>query len=75
MINHPVAQTQRWVTVHRLDTDAQEDWDAVMAMLADAAGLEMATQADGSVTLSWAKPHIDGSIEDAGAQDRVSAPF
>lgn len=21
MINHPVAQAQRWVTIHRLDTD------------------------------------------------------
>ena len=35
MINHPLAQTQRWVTVHRLDTDGDAEWEEVMGLLAD----------------------------------------
>ncbi|WP_156351378.1 DUF1654 domain-containing protein, partial [Pseudomonas sp. NBRC 111121] len=27
MINHPIAQSQRWVTIHRLDTDGDMEWE------------------------------------------------
>ncbi|MHC8386801.1 DUF1654 domain-containing protein [Pseudomonas sp. MDT2-39-1] len=41
MINHPVAQTQRWVTIHRLDTDGDREWDEVMGLLHETDGIDM----------------------------------
>ena len=35
MINHPIAQAQRWVTIHRLDTDGDMEWEEVMGLLAE----------------------------------------
>lgn len=54
MINHPVAQHQRWVTIHRLDTDGDREWDEVMSVLTATDGLEMTfNDEDDSVTLRW----------------------
>ena len=53
MINHPVAQTQRWVTIHRLDTDGDREWEEVMALLSETDGIEMTFNDDESVTLKW----------------------
>lgn len=55
MINSPLAQLGRRVLIHRLDTDADQDWDAVMELLAETDGLEMTFCDDGSVTLQWEK--------------------
>ncbi|MEG1628550.1 DUF1654 domain-containing protein, partial [Pseudomonas sp.] len=35
MINHPIAQSQRWVTIHRLDTDGEMEWEEVMGLLSE----------------------------------------
>lgn len=53
MINHPVAQAQRWVLVHRLDTDADAEWDEIMRLLSETDGLEMTFQDDGNVMIEW----------------------
>jgi len=53
MINHPVAQIQRWVTIHRLDTDGEREWMEVTRLLSETDGIEMNTHDDGSVTLRW----------------------
>ncbi|WP_432755331.1 DUF1654 domain-containing protein [Pseudomonas sp. WMBT8] len=53
MINHPVAQQQRWVTIHRLDTDGDREWDEVMGLLSETDGIEMTFNDDGTVTLKW----------------------
>ncbi len=53
MINHPVAQDQRWVTIHRLDTDGDREWDEVMGILSETDGIEMTFNDDESVTLKW----------------------
>ena len=53
MINHPVAQAQRWVVVHRLDTDADAEWDEIMRLLSETDGLEMTFQDDGNVMIEW----------------------
>ena len=53
MINHPVAQTQRWVTIHRLDTDGDREWEEVMCVLSDTDGIDMTFNDDESVTLRW----------------------
>lgn len=54
MINNPSAQDQRWVTVHRLDTDGDREWDEVMQVLSEVNGIEMTfNHEDESVTLKW----------------------
>lgn len=62
MINAPMAQLNRQVTIHRLDTDCDEDWDAVMQLLAEEDGIEMTFNDDGTVLLKW---------EQAGDDDRA----
>ena len=53
MINHPVAQVQRWVTIHRLDTDGEREWEEVMGLLNETVGIDMTFNDDESVTLRW----------------------
>lgn len=53
MINHPVAQIQRWVTIHRLDSDGDREWEEVMGVLSETDGIDMTFNDDGSVTLRW----------------------
>ncbi|MHA6127106.1 DUF1654 domain-containing protein [Pseudomonas fluorescens group sp. PF-1] len=77
MINHPVAQIQRWVTIHRLDTDGEREWDEVMGLLSEVDGIEMTFNDDESVTLRWeAQAEEDRvvEVEDALEMEEV-APF
>lgn len=53
MINHPLAQIQRWVTIHRLDTDGDLEWEEVMGLLADTPELDLTFNDDDSVTVRW----------------------
>ena len=54
MINHPIAQQQRWVVIHRLDTDGDLAWEEVMGILKETDGIEMEfKEEDASVTLRW----------------------
>lgn len=53
MINHPFAQDLRCVTIHRLDTDGDREWDEVMGLLSETDGIEMTFNDDESVTLKW----------------------
>ena len=53
MINHPVAQVQRWVTIHRLDTDGDREWGEVLGLLYETDGIDMTINDDESVTLRW----------------------
>ena len=53
MINHPVAQAQRWVTIHRLDTDGDREWEEVLGGIADTEELYLTPNDDGSVTVRW----------------------
>jgi hypothetical protein len=64
MINHPVAQVQRWVTIHRLDTDGEREWEEVMGLLSETDGIDMTFNDDESVTLRW---------EASAEEDRVMA--
>lgn len=65
MINHPTAQDQRWVTIHRLDTDGDREWEEVMRLLSDTDGIEMTfNDEDESVTLRWeASSENDPQVE------------
>lgn len=54
MINHPIAQLDRSVTIHRLDTDGQREWDELLTILSDTDGIDMAiNDEDESITLEW----------------------
>lgn len=61
MINHPLAQTQRWVTIHRLDTDGEAEWQEVMGLLVETPELDLTFNDNESVTVRW---------EQSAAQDR-----
>ncbi|MDO1495790.1 DUF1654 domain-containing protein [Pseudomonas putida] len=53
MINHPIAQSQRWVTIHRLDTDGDMEWEEVMGLLTETPELDLTFNDDESVTVRW----------------------
>lgn len=60
MINHPIAQLQRWVTIARLDSDGDREWHEVLGILADTDELELSHNDDGSVTVRWEEPEKKG---------------
>lgn len=60
MINHPVAQLQRWVTIHRLDDDGEREWEEVLTIIAETDELELTLNDDGSVTVRWEEPEKEG---------------
>lgn len=65
MINSPIAQLRRAVTIHRLDTDSEEAWEKVMEMLAETDGLEMILNDDGTIGLRWGMlPEVVEAIAD-----------
>lgn len=77
MINHPVAQTQRWVTIHRLDTDGDQEWEEVMGLLSEMDGIDMTFNDDESVILRWEAQAEDdraAEVED-GLEVEEVAPF
>jgi hypothetical protein len=78
MINHPIAQERREVTIHRLDTDGDREWEEVTGLLADTDGIET-TFNDGeeSVTLRW-EPQLDDdrpALADDVFEAEEPAPF
>lgn len=77
MINHPIAQERREVTIHRLDTDEEMEWGEMMGLISETDGISTALNEDGSVTLKWEAPEDDDrpkTLEDAFEREEV-APF
>ncbi|MBN0975926.1 DUF1654 domain-containing protein [Pseudomonas hygromyciniae] len=77
MINHPVAQAQRWVTIHRLDTDGEREWEEVLGVIADTDELELTLNDDGSVTVRWEQQEVEveGGGEVEFEQEEEASPF
>ncbi|MCM2461045.1 DUF1654 domain-containing protein [Pseudomonas sp. CG7] len=77
MINHPVAQAQRWVTIHRLDTDGDREWEEVLGAIAETAELELTLNDDGSVTVRWEQQEAQaaGKGEVEFEPEEEPAPF
>ncbi|EPJ2807702.1 MULTISPECIES: DUF1654 domain-containing protein [Pseudomonas] len=80
MINHPLAQTQRWVVVHRLDTDGDMEWEEVMGLLSETPELDLTFNDDESVTVRWERSSVeerdDFLVEqDSEQQVEEAAPF
>lgn len=60
MINHPLTQDRKTVTIHRLETDGDREWQEVMEVLSEVNGIDMIFNDEGeSVTLSWEAPSDD----------------
>jgi len=77
MINHPLAQTQRWVRIHRLDADGDREWEEVLGVIADTDELELTLNDDGSVTVRWEPQEVEtaGRGEVELEQEEDPAPF
>lgn len=77
MINHPVAQAQRWVTIHRLYTDGDREWDEVLSVITETDELELTLNDDGSVTVRWEQQEVDkaGKGEPEFELEEGVAPF
>lgn len=77
MINHPTAQAQRWVTIHRLDADGDREWEEVLSVIAETDELELTLNDDGSVTVRWEQQEVEpagrGEVEFEPEEDL--APF
>ncbi len=69
MINHPLAQTQRWVTIHRLDTDGEAEWEEVMGVLAETQDLDLTFNDDGTVTVGWERGAVQERADFIVEQD------
>lgn len=76
-INHPVAQERRWVTIHRLDTDGDREWEEVLGVIAETDELELTLNDDGSVTVRWEQQEVDeaGKGEAEFEPEEEAAPF
>lgn len=68
MINHPIAQLQRWVTIPRLESDGEREWKEILSMLVDTDKLEVVHNHDGSVTVRWVAANQDGRDEVAKSE-------
>jgi hypothetical protein len=78
MINHPIAQLQRWVLIHRLDSDGDQEWEEALSQMAATDELELEYRDDGSVLVRWEEPEKEGiQGVDEWEQERVEeeAPF
>lgn len=75
MINHPVAQIQRWVTIYRLDTDGDREWGEVMGLLNETDGIDMTFNDDESVTLKWEASAEEDRPVDVYEPVEEPAPF
>ncbi|QDR69255.1 DUF1654 domain-containing protein [Pseudomonas sp. BJP69] len=53
MINHPKAQEQRWVAIHRLDIDGDAEWGEMMRILGETDGLEITHLEEGGIKIEW----------------------
>jgi len=80
MINHPLAQTQRWVLVHRLDSDGDAEWEEVMGLLSETPELDLTFNDDESVMVRWERSSVeqrDDFIVEHDSEEAVEevAPF
>lgn len=74
MINHPNAQHQRWVTVHRLETDGDREWEEMLSVVGEADGIELKFEDDDSVTIHWEAASDDDRPVQAADVDVAEAP-
>ena len=75
MINHPIAQLDRSVTIHRLDTDGLRVWDELLTILSDTDGIDMTINDDDeSITLEWEAASDEDRPIEAGDVELAELP-
>ena len=75
MINYPSSQLNRCVTIHRLHTDGQMEWDELLTVLSDADGIDMTiNDEDESITLEWEAASDDDRPVEVGDVELAEAP-
>lgn len=75
MINHPIAQLDRSVTIHRLDTDGQREWDELLTILSDTDCIDMTINDDDeSITLEWEAASDEDRPVEAGDVELAELP-
>jgi len=74
MINHPIAQVQRWVTIHRLDTDGDREWEEVMSLLSETDGIDITFNDEGTVTLKWERGTDEDRMVEVDDLDKIEEP-
>lgn len=78
MINHPVAQMQRWVTIHRLHNDGKTEWATMLETLGETPELALTLNDDDSVTVRWERrpsPEQDDFSAQAHSTEHEDPPF
>ncbi|MEQ4255394.1 DUF1654 domain-containing protein [Pseudomonas syringae] len=76
MINHPIAQAQRRVKIHRLDADGDREWEEVIGILSATDELDLIFEDDGAVTVRWGPITVeDRSAEGAHESEDELTPF
>jgi len=77
LINSPVAHLGRRVRIHRLETDSDQAWGAVMDTLAATNGLHMQFDDAGAVILQWESTGAMTFAQGCTTADRSNdeAPF
>ena len=76
MINHPVAQMQRWVSIHRLDSDGEAEWTAMLEALAETPELTLSFHEHDTVLIRWERCAVQESDElDSQVEEPPAAPF
>ncbi|KAA0943460.1 DUF1654 domain-containing protein [Pseudomonas sp. ANT_H14] len=68
---------QRWVTIHRLDTDEDREREEVMGLLSETDDLDITLDDDGAVTVRWkAQAGEDSPVGVADFEEEAElAPF
>ncbi|WP_122310691.1 DUF1654 domain-containing protein [Pseudomonas amygdali] len=64
------------MTIHRLDTDGDREWEEVMGVLSATDELNLTFEDDGAVTVRWeATPVEDRPGEMIDEREEQAAPF
>ena len=75
MINNPTSQLRRWVTIHRLETDGDREWEEVMGLLSETDGIDIAFNDDESVTARWEASATEDRPVEVMEPVEETAPF
>ncbi len=65
------------MTIHRLDTDGDREWEEVLGVIAETDELELTLNDDGSVTVRWEQQEVEvaGRGEVEFEPEEESSPF
>ncbi|WP_374046857.1 DUF1654 domain-containing protein [Pseudomonas sichuanensis] len=59
IINSPIAQRSRAALIFRLEQETPEDWDTLLAEIAENDNVTLAHRDDGGVQIFWTVPQED----------------